>query len=806
MLRIFFPVILLLTLVSGLHAGENGLSDPDRTTWGTSRWTTYDWNSSSQLKGPARFDNDQGNLLHITSELPNDARFARELPVEPDTIYHFSCRVRTENVGTAARGAGISVTDILDGSPDIKGDSGGWENVDFYGKTGPEQRTLTVTVGIGGYGSLNNGSAWFKDVRVEKTGNDLPGAVKIIPLTAPVVPEVKNGQGGKVIAGIGCFGLFLLMWSRALRRCDGSSHKNEPVPAASLRRGIDRIDVAMMAVLTFACLAVSLFNLGGHRSPETGWSAAAAGESVTIELGRATDLARFYYYCGINAGSGDGSRFTLSARDSEGRFVPIHSFRKEDVHIWKFAEIAVRTNAVRLTADTPDGRLNEIALVKKESKSALKGLRISEKSTSNQNQGNAEHLIDEQGAFEYAPSFRTGFYFDEIYHARSAWEALHQIEPYETTHPPLGKLLISSGIAIFGMNGFGWRIVGALFGVALVPLMYLLGLKLFRERFYAFCAAFLMMADFMRFAQSRVAVIDVYGVFFILVMYYFILDLFAEEGETAPRSVNTSILLAGAAFGVGAACKWIALYAGGGMGLLVLVKTALELKRRSFPPGRGSAAFLLRRGAVCLVAFAVIPAAIYLLAYIPFLQLPGPGHELADVFRLQKHMYSYHSLLKSTHPFSSPWWSWLLDLRPMWMYSGAGLPPGTASTIASFGNPAIWWLAAPAIIATAFLAIKDRQAQLGVVLLAFSFQFLPWIGVNRLVFIYHFFSAVPFVILSIVAVIKGLERRFPDIRPGVHLYLVVTGGLFIQFYPALSGMQVSEGYIASLRWLPTWLF
>ena len=90
------------------------------------------------------------------------------------------------------------------------------------------------------------------------------------------------------------------------------------------------------------------------------------------------------------------------------------------------------------------------------------------------------------------------------------------------------------------MNPFGWRIMGALFGVALVPLMYLFGLKLFRHRFYAFCAAFLMLVEFMRFAQTRVAVIDVYGVFFIMVLYYFMLDLFPEKGSD-PRSVDRTL-------------------------------------------------------------------------------------------------------------------------------------------------------------------------------------------------------------------------------------------------------------------------
>ena len=561
-----------------------------------------------------------------------------------------------------------------------------------------------------------------------------------------------------------------------------------------------------MTVLTALCLGISLYNLGGHSSPETGWQPASAGEAVTVELGKATDLSRFYYYCGINDRTGDGGKFTLSARDPNGAFVPLVSFTKDDVEIWKFADIAVKTNAVRLTADTPNSRLNEIAFVEKGSLTPLKGLSIGDKKVSAQDLGGPANLIDEQGTFEYAPSFRTGFYFDEIYHGRSAWEMLHRIEPYETTHPPLGKLIISSGIALFGMNAFGWRIAGALFGVALVPLMYLFGLKLFRNRFFAFSAAFLMMADFMRFAQSRVAVIDVYGVFFIILMYYFILDLFPEQGERPPRSVNASLLLAGVAFGIGAACKWIALYAGGGIALLVALRTIMDLKRRDFSPGSGAIKFLLERSAVCLGAFVAIPAVIYILAYLPYMALPGSGHDLEGVFRLQAFMLNYHRTLVATHPFASPWWSWLLDLRPMWMYTGSGLSSGTVSTIASFGNPAIWWLSVPAVAGAIMLIVRRRDARLGVVLTALLFQYLPWIGINRLEFIYHFFSAVPFVILCIVAILKETELRLPSFRAATWGYLAVTAGLFCLFYPVLSGMSVTQTYVAELKWLPTWLF
>jgi dolichyl-phosphate-mannose--protein O-mannosyl transferase len=142
----------------------------------------------------------------------------------------------------------------------------------------------------------------------------------------------------------------------------------------------------------------------------------------------------------------------------------------------------------------------------------------------------------------------------------------------------------------------------------------------------------------------------------------------------------------------------------------------------------------------------------------------------------------------------------------MWMYTGAGLPDGTVSTIASFGNPAIFWLAIPAVACAAFLAVRRREARMGVVLVALLFQYLPWVGINRLAFIYHFFSSVPFVILCIVATLKNAELRFPRFRAVTWGYLVVTAGLFILFYPVLSGLHISQTYVAELKWLPTWLF
>ena len=75
-------------------------------------------------------------------------------------------------------------------------------------------------------------------------------------------------------------------------------------------------------------------------------------------------------------------------------------------------------------------------------------------------------LFDEQSEVPDTISQLNSMYFDEIYHARTAYEFLHGLPTYENTHPPLGKIFIALGVAIFGMNPFGWRIMGTLFGIA----------------------------------------------------------------------------------------------------------------------------------------------------------------------------------------------------------------------------------------------------------------------------------------------------------------------------------------------------
>jgi dolichyl-phosphate-mannose--protein O-mannosyl transferase len=416
--------------------------------------------------------------------------------------------------------------------------------------------------------------------------------------------------------------------------------------------------------------------------------------------------------------------------------------------------------------------------------------------------------FDEPGTVPERVSYRNSMYFDEIYHGRTAYENLHRMEPYETTHPPLGKILISTGVALFGMNPFGWRIIGVLFGIAIVPLLYLFGKRLFRETRYAALASFLIAFDFMLFTQSRIATIDTFAVFFILLAYermhrYYEMSFFRDK----LLKTLTPLAISGLAFGFATATKWIGLYAGAGLAFLFFLSLWNRYKEHRENRKLPFAIIALWTTLSCSLFFIIVPLIIYVASYIPFMLVPGPGHGWKGVFTYQKFMFDYHSKLSATHPFSSTWWEWPFIRKPIWYYGGTELAQGKMASIVAMGNPAIWWVGTIAAIATFRLAWKKRDNSMTVVLVGIAATYLPWVLVSRLTFIYHFFACVPFLVLCIVYWIRKIEERKLIYRKWTHLYAGAVLLLFLLFYPILSGTEIYVSYADGvLKWFHGWVF
>lgn len=590
--------------------------------------------------------------------------------------------------------------------------------------------------------------------------------------------------------------------------------------AADIRPGLDaqkqekearftKRDRLWCGALTGLYALVALLNLGTLQAPETAWQA-GKGEGVTIRLEREATLSSIRVFGGLYTGT---SEFT----DDEG-----NSFAYEedngDMFRWvKIGGEGWETGAVTLRVTEGSVWFNEIAFFDEggnqvpitscEALAAAPGL------------ADAALLIDEQDQVPAAPSYLNGMYFDELYHARTAYEHLHGLVPYENSHPPLGKVFIMLGVALFGMNTFGWRIAGTLFGIAMVPILYLFAKRLFKRSDYALLCAGLFAFDFMHFSQTRIATVDVFGVFFILLMFYFMHEYYCMNFFTDGLGATLKPLAwAGVFFGLGAASKWICIYAGGGLAVIFFTSLGQRYMeyRKQIRSGdvkkRAQVARFWRQAVLtllwCCLFYILVPVCIYLASYLPYV-LSEMHYDLGGIWNFQKFMFDYHSNLTATHPYESPWWQWPLNLRPVWYYVGYDVRAGYASTISAFGNPAVWWACS---LGTLILAVRlilgniRREKGMFVLMVAVCANYLPWVLVTRCTFAYHYFATVPFLILCTGYLLLEAEARHPSIAPLKWLWLGVSIALFALFYPVISGLAAPDWFIHWLEWLPSWTF
>ena len=410
-------------------------------------------------------------------------------------------------------------------------------------------------------------------------------------------------------------------------------------------------------------------------------------------------------------------------------------------------------------------------------------------------------LFDEQNAVPDAISQLNSMYFDEIYHGRTGYEQLHKMPVYETTHPPLGKDFIMLGIALFGMTAFGWRCAGTLFGVLLVPLAWCFARRLTRKPWVAATAGVLLALDFMRFSQSRLATIDIYGTFFILLGAYCMLWYCQRVLTVGVNHALLPMALGGVAFGLGCASKWTGIYAG--VGLAILYLGVLYLRWRQNQPGFWAE---FRTAAVGGVLFYVLlPLCIYIAAYLPY-WWRNPDFSLADWWQCQVSMFNYHATLQATHPFESRWYTWLLGLRPVWYYRNAYLPYGMKASIAGMAGPVICTVGLAALLGLLWRQVSGRGSRQGLcVLILYGTQLIPWMRVSRCTFLYHYFPSSVFCLAALALVLARMRNEALAKRLAAGL-CAVAGVLFVVFYPALSGLPIPDWWADALQILPSFGF
>ena len=644
--------------------------------------------------------------------------------------------------------------------------------------------------------------------------------------------------------------------------CNALNYK----PTAQMR--ITRRDGIIMLAVTAVYAVVTLTTLGSTKAPQNPWKSSSYDEYVTIDLGQHYDDFSMMYFCQVSYSNfavavsddidGQGWSQEYPAQMAEGqcfqwkylkpsyqsgndtRFVDASSFD----NVQKLSGRYVRINPKQV------GLIINEVIFKDVDGNIITGASVIGRENGNANStlySSPDALLDEQNTLDGEPSWWNSTYFDEIYHARTAFELLNDQSVYEWTHPPLGKIIMSWFIALFGMTPFGWRFAGALCGILMLPAMYLLAKQLTKRTSMATVAMLLMTLDCMHFTQTRIATIDSYPVLFIILSYFFMLrfmqrDIVMED----VKRLLPDLALSGFFMGCGFASKWIGAYAGVGLAILYfwtclrhlrLSHMAAAMQRSDNAYTQAERDLLDRREKTtfrrivtlclwCLLFFVAVPVVIYLLAYVDRFadrNIASFSALVKMIIQETESMLSYHGTpgLGMDHAFYSPWYEWPLMATPMYYASASFKPEGMTYAIFCFGNPWVWLVGLGGIAYTVFRWAKGHRYRIvgsdstfqlyrddwdeapAFILISILAQFLPWVLVPRGTYIYHYFASVPFLILGTTLMLDALTKRWPKAGKRICItYLVLCLVWFVLLFPYASGLMTPEWWMDFIRDYP----
>ena len=384
-----------------------------------------------------------------------------------------------------------------------------------------------------------------------------------------------------------------------------------------------------------------------------------------------------------------------------------------------------------------------------------------------------------------------GYIFDEIYYAKNAYSLISSGVELDqqggsefVVHPPFGKWLIGIGIKIFGNNEFGWRSSSALFGSASVLLIYLIAKRLFKSEFLALSAALLMAVDGLSLVMSRVALLDIFLMFFILLTFYFLL--------------KENYWLSGVAIGLGLSTKWSAAF-------LIPILLLLTLKIKEINLSQ-----ILKR----VGQFVFLPMAIYFTSWIGwFISDKGwarnsGSNPIVSLWNYHLEILNFHTNLVEKHSYSANPWSWLVLGRPTSFYYESGDSCGTAECaqeILAMGTPLLWWSAIIAVAITIGFYINTSNRSAEIVLAGFAGTYLPWfIFQDRTMFYFYSITTLPFLILALIYCFD-LLLKYGNYQRVIMLFIFVVAVNFIYFLPIYIGIEIPYSQWLNRMWLPSWI-
>lgn len=378
-------------------------------------------------------------------------------------------------------------------------------------------------------------------------------------------------------------------------------------------------------------------------------------------------------------------------------------------------------------------------------------------------------------------------YYDEVYQVKTAQRMLSLGSYDQTTHPPLGIILIAASLKIFGFYTWASRIPSLLAGLGCLWALFEITQRFTRSKRAATLAVMLMTFDCISFTQARIGMLNATMLCFVLVAILFLM----KHTTTNEWSRRRAFIWSGIFFGAALSTRWVAMTAAPVLGVLWIQSFAQSEDKKNF----------LKDTLVYLLGFGVLA---YLAPFIifPFLE----GFSWKSIIQFHFAMWKYNITLKAGHNYASDWWTWPFMSRPIWYsFFRAGEGAWPIQGILCIGNPLIFWLIPMTMGYAIYQFWKERTVLWIFILVGFFSQWLPWAFVSRVKFFHYFQTALPFLCIAMAV---GLDWLYESGREGrwvVIGYLAAATIMFFYWLPLLNNFPISEMYYQGHLWFRSWV-
>ena len=397
-----------------------------------------------------------------------------------------------------------------------------------------------------------------------------------------------------------------------------------------------------------------------------------------------------------------------------------------------------------------------------------------------------------------------GKIFDEIYYATNAESLLQNGIEIDSksglaqfiVHPPTGKWLIASGIKLFGYNEFGWRFAAAIIGSISIILMYFTAKKLFNNKLLSVFATALISLDGLHLVHSRIALLDIFLLFFIQIAVLAFL--------------HSKYWISALSLGLACSVKWSGLYVLIALALYVLV---LDIRRNRYLGSQFPIREVIRKSLFFrFLQFGIFPVVIYVASWFSwFVTNTGwdrnySSNPLFSLWHYHSEILNFHTKLTEEHPYSANPWSWLIQGRPTSFFYETPKSCGGASCsqeILALGTPILWWAATLALLVTIGYWVSKRDWQAEILLVVIGASYLPWFAIQeRTMFSFYAVAFEPFLLLTVVYLLSKIVRYQRRIAIIFTAIVLVN---FLYFLPIFLGLPITYNSWSDRMWLPSWI-